>query len=101
MFGEKGPQKHEFSELYAKSSDDQLLEKYKYIQRCIGDHIDAREHPETHDVAWVKSGKQLTNEEKLESFQRGIEGNFEDLNAIKDEIERRGLQAPTMEEGGM
>ncbi len=102
MFGEKNPQKHKFSEMYARLPDDQLLEYYKNIQRGTKSNIYMREHPEKQEATWIKSGKQLTNEEKTEIFQkRGVEENFEDLNAIRDEIEKRGLKAPTMEERGM
>ncbi len=101
MFGEKGPQKHKFSEAYTKLSDEDLLERYEYIQKCIRDGVDVREHPETQDISSVRSGKQLTDEEKSEGSQRGIETNFEDLNALRAEIEKRGLQAPTMEDRNM
>ena len=98
MFGESKPQEHKNTEEYSRLSDTDLLERYKYLQDVTDGLIKYREKPEQQMVT-VK-GKELSNEEKSKKAQKHVEDNFREINALREEIEKRGLKAPTMEERG-
>jgi len=78
-------------------SDDVLLDQYKEHQRAVKSSIGHRNHPdqfELHD----ETGEPVSREEKQEITQNFIEKDFGVLGRLRAEIERRGLEVPTLEE---
>jgi len=90
MFGEYG-ENSAYAEAFDVQSwsDAKLLEAYKFNQESAQMEILGRARSEE------KGNKELTEIHKKE-----ISGDFTFLNMLRTEMDRRGLQAPTMEERG-
>jgi hypothetical protein len=84
-----------------KLSDEELIERYRYIQGVASGFINRRDNPEQLDITKDRTNEQLSTEEKKEIMQKGVESNFAELSRLRAEIDRRGLKVETMEERGM
>lgn len=96
MFGfkERIPGNFEDADSLQNLNDEDLVRLYKERQRLAELHIEDRDHPEIHDG---KSGEPVSKKMQ-ELGQDLIEEDFGVLGRMRTEIERRGLEAPTVEE---
>lgn len=95
--GDRGDEKIETIEMIKTMQDEQLLDTYRALQNMIENSIRSRNHiEETGESIYV--GGPGNYELTAEMAQENIERGFATLDSVRTEMERRGLQAPTMAE---